>query len=136
MVNDTIRIPAWWHDCISGVGQFDSMNEVRLALIYYSIVKKFVYDFVKNDKRRIIVKCSKKEKTGCAWKLHASPMTHTTRFAIKTFNSVHTCGENMGTNGHKRASRIWGSAILQTILKHRPTYRPCILKKISKSNLE
>ena len=34
MVNDTICIPAWWHDCITGVGQqFDNMKEVRLALI-------------------------------------------------------------------------------------------------------
>ena len=42
IVNDTIHIPAWWHDCSTGVDQqFDSMKEVRLALIYY-IAKKFV----------------------------------------------------------------------------------------------
>ena len=29
----TIHIPAWWHNCITGVGQqFDSMKEVRLGL--------------------------------------------------------------------------------------------------------
>jgi len=52
MVNDPICIRAWWHDSVSGVGQqFNSVKEVRLALIYYAITKKFVYKFVKNDKK-------------------------------------------------------------------------------------
>jgi len=52
MVNDTIRIPTWWHDFIRGVGQqFNSVKEMRLALIYYAIDKKFIYKFVKNDKK-------------------------------------------------------------------------------------
>ena len=76
MVNDTFYIPAWWHHCITGVGQqYDSMKEVRLALIYYSIEKKCVYDFVKNDTRRITIKCSNKETISCAWRLHVSPLS-------------------------------------------------------------
>jgi len=52
MVNDTIRIPAWWHDSVRGVGQqFDSVKEVRFELIYYAIANKIVYKFVKNDKK-------------------------------------------------------------------------------------
>jgi len=66
MVNDTIYIPAWWHNCITIVDQqFDSMKKVKLALIYYYIVKKFMYDFVKKDKRRITVNAQRKT-TGCA----------------------------------------------------------------------
>jgi len=39
-VNDTIRIPAWWHDSVRGVRQqFNSVKNVRLALIYYAIAK-------------------------------------------------------------------------------------------------
>ena len=101
IVNNIICIPLWWHDCITGVGQqFDNIIEVRLARIYYSIAKKCIYDFVKNGKRRITVKCSKKETTGYAWKLHASLMIHTTRFVIKHFNHVHTCGGDMSIDGH------------------------------------
>jgi len=52
MVNDTIRTPAWWHDSIRSVGQqFNSVKKIRLALIYYAITNKFVYKFVKNDKK-------------------------------------------------------------------------------------
>ena len=98
------------------------MKEVRLALIYYSIVKKFDYKFVKNDKIRINVECSKKKDIGCAWRLYASMMTHNTRFAIKIQNLDHTCGGDMGTDGYKRTSRKWVTFIVQNILKHRLTY--------------
>jgi len=64
-----------------------------------------VHGFVKNDKRRITVKYSKKEAISCAWSFHASLMTDTTRFGIKIFNPIHTCGGDMGTDGHKRAYR-------------------------------
>ena len=60
--------------------------------------------------------------------LHASRFTHSSRFAIKKFNHVHTCGEYMGTDGDKRA-RKRASAILQSILKQWPTYRSCDAKR-------
>jgi len=105
MVNNTIRIPARWHDCIRDVSQqFDSMKKVRLTLIYYSITKKFVYKFMQNDKIRINVECSKKD-TSCTWRVYASRMTHNIRFAIKIHNHDHTNGGDMGTDGHRRASR-------------------------------
>jgi len=60
MVNNTICILAWWHHCIRGVDQqCDNVKKVRLAMIYYSIAKKFVYKFVKNNKTRISIECSK-----------------------------------------------------------------------------
>jgi len=122
IVNDTIHIPAWWHDCSTGVDQqFDSMKEVRLALIYY-IAKKFVW-FCEDYEKRITVKCSKKKKTGCAWRLHASLMTHTTRFAIKTFNYVTRVVEKWVLIGI-RAFRKWVSDILQSVLKHWSTHTP------------
>ena len=70
-----------------------------------------VYYIVKNDTRRIIVKCSNKKTTSSAWRIHASRLANTTRFAINNFNPVHTCGD-MGTDGHKRASRKWVWTIL------------------------
>ena len=58
MISDNICIPARWHDAIQGVGkQFDSAKEVRLALIYYYTTKKFVCEFVKNEKTRVTVEC-------------------------------------------------------------------------------
>ena len=48
-MNETICIPAWWHNVIIDVGQkFECAKEVMFALMYFSIANKFVYDFVKN----------------------------------------------------------------------------------------
>ena len=130
MVNDTICIPAWWHDSVRGVRQqFNSVKSVRLALIYYAIAKKFVYKFVKNNKKRITVECLKKQDTGYAWRFHTLMITHNTIFATKTFNPVHTYSGDMGTDGHRRASRKFVASILQNILKYRPTYRVCDVRK-------
>ena len=49
MLNHQTKIPTEWHTSIREVGQkFDSAAEVRLALQYYSIVKRFKYDFYHN----------------------------------------------------------------------------------------
>ena len=88
------------------------MKNVRLALIYYAIAKKFVYKFVKNNKKRITVECLKKQDTGCAWRFHALMITHNTIFATKTFNPVHTYSGDMGTDGHQRALRKFVASIL------------------------
>ena len=104
MLNDTVYIPSWWHNAITYVGQcFENAKEDRLALIYHSIAKKFVYAFVKNDRKRVIVACEHKKDKGCPWRLQASPLTHSMKLVIKTFNRVHTCGTGTGINGHKRA---------------------------------
>jgi len=42
----------------------------------------------------------------------------------------------MATDGHKRALRKWVSFIIQTTLKHRPTYTPCDAKKYFKAQFE
>ena len=105
MVNDTIRIPSWWHDCIVGVGQeFNSVKEVRMALSYYSITKKFVYMFMKNEKTRVKIRCTKEVRYMLRMESLGITEDHTSRFAIKTFSSVHICGGYMATDGHKRAS--------------------------------
>jgi len=41
----------------------------------------------------------------------------------------YTCGGDMGTDRQKRASRKWVSAILQSVLKHQPTYIPYDAKR-------
>ena len=43
MVNDIIRIPRWHDYIVSVCKKFNSVKEVRMSLIYYSIAKKFVY---------------------------------------------------------------------------------------------
>ena len=97
------------------------MKEVRLALIYYAIAKKFVYKFVKNDKKKITIECLKKQNTGYAWRFHASPVPHSNSIAIKIFNLLHIYGEDMGTDGYMRALRKFIAAIMHNILKHCPT---------------
>jgi len=91
---------------------------------------------VKNNKKRITVECLKKQDTGCAWRFHALMITHNTIFATKTFNPVHTYSGDMGTDGHRRASRKFVASILQNILLHRPTCRACDVENILLLNLE
>ena len=62
-------------------------------------------------------------------RLYASRMTHNTRFAIKIHNPDHTCCRDMGTDGHRKASRRWVESIIQNILKHCPTCRACDIRK-------
>ncbi|XP_020266071.1 uncharacterized protein LOC109841518 [Asparagus officinalis] len=53
MISRSERIPAWWHTALTGEGQrFESVKELRLALLYYSMAKKFEYEFVKNEPKR------------------------------------------------------------------------------------
>ena len=104
------------------------MKDVRLTLIYYSIAKKFIYKFVQNDRTRISVECSMKD-TCCTWRLYATTMIHSTRFAIKIHNPNHTYGGDTGIDGHRRASMKWVASSIQNILKNRPTYRACDTRK-------
>ena len=62
-------------------------------MIYYSVAKKFVYVFVKNDKKRIIVECEHNKNKGCTWRVHASLTTHTATFTIKIFIGVDICSK-------------------------------------------
>ena len=55
---------------------------------------------------------------------------------IKTFNLVNMCGGDMGTDGHKIASKKQVSTILQSVLKHHKHTSLAMQKKISKPNLE
>ena len=73
MINDAVCIPSWWHDAITGVDQqFENTKEVIFMLIFYSIVKKFLYTFVKNDRKRVTVECVHRKDKICKWRLHAS----------------------------------------------------------------
>ena len=59
--------------------------------------------------------------------LHASPMTHTTTFAIKTFT-----GLPVASKGHwwtQKSITKMGSMLLQMVLKQRPTYLPINVTK-------
>jgi hypothetical protein len=135
MVNDSMRIPAWWHNAIEGVGQqFDDADAFRLALIYFSIAKRFSYKFIKNERTRVRVLCKHRNNTGCAWLIHASPMRHSTTFSIKTYVSTHTCGRNSINAADARASRKWIATLYKPVLKSRPNIRPTDIKKEMQSH--
>ena len=49
----------------TGVGQqFESAKKIRLALVYHAAMKKFVYDFGKNERTRVIAICENKNEMG------------------------------------------------------------------------
>jgi len=95
-----------------------------------------MYKFVKNDRKRVTVACEHKKDKGGAWRLHASPMTHTMTFSIKAFNGVHTRGTGMDSDGHKRASRKWVASLLQMQLKQCSTYPQIDVRKDFKAQLD
>ncbi|XP_020249897.1 uncharacterized protein LOC109827314 [Asparagus officinalis] len=130
VVSDSSRIPAWWHEAITGKGQqFESAKEVRMALIYYSIAKKFAFNYVNNEPKRIRASCMFRKETKCPWLLFASPLRNVSTFAIKKFVPQHTCGQHNSTAGHFRASRRWIASMLQSVMKRRPYITPTDIRK-------
>ncbi|XP_020254373.1 uncharacterized protein LOC109831464 [Asparagus officinalis] len=135
MLNHQTKIPTEWHTSIREVGQkFDSAAEVRLALQYYSIAKRFEYDFYHNEQRRIRVYCRFKHTHGCPWMLFASPLRNSSIMSIKNFESTHTCGQHGANAGNSRASRKFIASQIQAVLKVRPDLRAVDIKNDMLSN--
>ncbi|XP_020245440.1 uncharacterized protein LOC109823573 [Asparagus officinalis] len=130
ILNNTSSIPQWWHTTLTEKGQqFETVNELRLALQYYSMAKKFDYEFVKNEPKRIRVCCRYKETYGCPWMLFASPVKYGKRIEIKRFVNEHSCGQHANNSGQSRASRKFIAAQLRPVLKARPQIRPIDVQK-------
>ncbi|XP_020262552.1 uncharacterized protein LOC109838530 [Asparagus officinalis] len=124
ILNNTSSIPQWWHTALTEKGQqFETVTELRLALQYYSIAKKFEYEFVKNEPKRIRVCCRYKETYGCPWMLYAAPVKNDKRMEIKRFVNEHSCGQHSSLSGQSRASRKFIAAQLRPVLKARPEIR-------------
>ncbi|XP_020271728.1 uncharacterized protein LOC109846900 [Asparagus officinalis] len=135
MLNHQTKIPTKWHTSIREVGQkFDSAAEVRLALQYYSIAKRFEYDFYHNEQRCIRVYCRFKHTHGCPWMLFASPLRNLSIMSIKNFESTHTCGQHRANAGNSRTSRKFIASQIQAILKVRPDIRAVDIKNDMLSN--
>ncbi|XP_020242923.1 uncharacterized protein LOC109821142 [Asparagus officinalis] len=130
MIRRSERISAWWNTALTGEGQrFESAKELRLALLYYSMAKKFEYLFAKNEPKRIRVFCRFKEAQNCPWMLFASPTQNENRLEIKTFVDNHTCG-NFGNNAcQSRASRQFIATQVLPTLKVRPDLQPIDVQK-------
>ncbi|XP_020262515.1 uncharacterized protein LOC109838487 [Asparagus officinalis] len=135
MLNHQTKIPTEWHTSIRKVGQkFDSAAEVRLALQYYSIAKRFEYDFYHNEQRHIRVYCRFKHTHGCPWMLFASPLRNLSIMSIKNFESTHTCGQHGENAGNLRASRKFIASQIQAVLKVRSDLRAVDIKNDMLSN--
>ncbi|XP_020262981.1 uncharacterized protein LOC109838960 [Asparagus officinalis] len=130
IINNTVMIPGWWHNALTEEGQeFESAEELRLALTYYSLAKMFDYEFKKNEPKRIRVYCRYKETYECPWMLFASPVKNANRLSIKKFVNEHTCGQYGQNTGRSRASRKFIATQLQPLLKVRPEIRPVDVQK-------
>ncbi|CAL9029993.1 unnamed protein product [Prunus brigantina] len=64
---------------------FGSKEDLKTALKNYSVMSDYEIKFVKNDKRRLIVKCR-----NYTWMLHASFMQLEQTLQIKSFNDKNT----------------------------------------------
>ncbi|XP_020263245.1 uncharacterized protein LOC109839228 [Asparagus officinalis] len=130
ILNNTSSIPQWWHTTLTEKGQqFKTVTELRLALQYYSMAKKFEYEFLKNEPKRIRICCRYKETYGCPWMLFAAPIKNDKRMEIKRFVNEHSCGQHSNLSGQSRASRKFIAAQLRPVLKARPEIRPIDVQK-------
>ncbi|XP_020266052.1 uncharacterized protein LOC109841498 [Asparagus officinalis] len=130
IISKTYSIPDCWHTALTGKGQqFETAIDLRLALQYYSMAKKFDYDFVKNEPKRIRVICRYKEMYVCPWMLFASPVKNKKRIEIKRFVNEHSCGQHTSLSGQSRASRRFVAEQLRPVLKVRPEIRPKDVQK-------
>ncbi|XP_020245229.1 uncharacterized protein LOC109823366 [Asparagus officinalis] len=124
----SIQIPISWYHAIRSVGQeFNDVEHLRQSLGNYSIALGFNFAYLKNEPRRLIVKCKGAD---CEWMVHCNRRTDCKRFYVKKIGRAHSClGGGIGEKGHPRASRKWVANIVKSILKEQPTYRAIDLKK-------
>ncbi|KAK4284109.1 hypothetical protein QN277_000982 [Acacia crassicarpa] len=103
---------AKWKDLFVGVGQiFDNAVAFRQALYKYSIAHKFNYTFVKNNPKKMIVKC---KIDGCKWKITAYSTDKTTPFLIvRSFHKehIHSASDNLIVS-HAGRSNLISSIII------------------------
>ena len=82
----------FWSQAIRGEGQkFHNADQFRRVLKNYCLSIRRGFNFVKNDSRKVIVKCSME---GCSWRIYASYRKSDESFGIRKCTLDHTCGPN------------------------------------------
>ncbi|XP_054825662.1 uncharacterized protein LOC129323092 [Prosopis cineraria] len=98
-----------------GVGQtFDDAIVFRKALYKYSLAHRFGYIFVRNNPKKMIVKCNI---DGCKWKISAYALGKTTSIlCVKKFHNehMHSAQDNLLLK-QKANSRLTSSIIIDAV---------------------
>ncbi|XP_052289098.1 uncharacterized protein LOC112497627 [Citrus sinensis] len=94
---------------------FVDVYEFRKVLRVYAIRNGFRLYRLKNEKARVTARCAK---SGCTWRIHASPNWNSNSFQIKTLCDVHTCGGIDDDN--REATSTWIAATYLHIFKSTP----------------
>ncbi|XP_061988858.1 uncharacterized protein LOC133741866 [Rosa rugosa] len=103
-----------WESYIHSEGQkFEGgVVEFRDKLRKYAIEIGFSYEFVRNDKVRVIAQCSKKHSQGCNWLVKAYLCRANGFFMIKRLVNVHTCHGVI----RLQKSKMMGSKVVKSIV--------------------
>lgn len=64
---------------------FKNAKELKVALVKYSVAKRFEYRFCKNTSTMVRARC---KKGGCIWHIYASYDKKTKSFKLKTFEGL------------------------------------------------
>ncbi|TXG57639.1 hypothetical protein EZV62_015468 [Acer yangbiense] len=67
---------------------FNDVHHFREVLLDFTIQEDFALSRVKNDTKRVIVKCKDE---GCSWRVYASPTSDKVTYKIKIYNGEHSC---------------------------------------------
>ncbi|CAL2266428.1 unnamed protein product [Prunus armeniaca] len=96
--------------------------EFRDKLAKYSIENGFKMKYLKNEPRRVIVVCAKKESNDYEWHVHDVKSNVNGFFYIKNLNNAHSCS---GLIREKR-NKAMGSRLVSSIVKDKVRSNPLV----------
>jgi len=100
--------------------QFQSMQDLKLALQQFAVENLFEYTIVKADRTRYTIRCKVNH---CPWRLHASIIGESQIVMIKTIKDNHACG-GIFNHGHCQVSEQYVAKAIQEKIRVNPSYRP------------
>ncbi|KAL0283307.1 UNVERIFIED_CONTAM: hypothetical protein Sradi_7234100 [Sesamum radiatum] len=111
---------------------FENAQQYREVLRDWCVRKGYDIEFLKNENRRITVKCKHE---GCQWRIHASPILKGPTFQIKTIKGEHTCAR---TYDNSLAKSSYLAKRMENLIRDNPNIPVSQLKNtiLRKCNVE
>ncbi|KAK2645994.1 hypothetical protein Ddye_021189, partial [Dipteronia dyeriana] len=93
---------------------FNDVNHFRQILCEFTIQKGFAINRVKNESRRVTVKCKVED---CTWRIHISPTADGLTYKIKSYNGEQTCQK---LTKNKEANTTWIANRYGSLIRSNP----------------
>ena len=110
---------------------FNKKSDLQLTCKEYTIQANIEFKTVKSDNRHYSIKC---KGTDCNWRLYASNIENTCRFAIKIYEGQHNC-YGLFLTSHKQVTESFIASRIQEKLRQQLSYNSKKIKKDLKHEL-